>query len=489
MTDLTSLLPDTGRSSPKRQVTSACGFTEDDRGGVLWHWRESKRYVLRAVPTRLLRRTERGPWRGTTEMPFELSVALRELDNAERVRRGEAKVFDFPESERPMWRAYRVHRRRAVERFFAPVPGVVREAVKVGWTRGSYSLFRFLMTTPAAVDLMASEDGANLAWCLANADQLKGRELVGHTLRQARSQLRRRRRDALAFIGLPATTTALRGLGKVPRAQLGELMPELVRVVNSPTLLARAQTMPVWNGALFLLQERLLPWVTSSLLLEVSTDATQQNQGYSHCTVADLADAIELAAHMNVTIPPIHSRARLTEIHDDLFARTQVLTHFGSVVPFPPPPATLSKREQEWIQPLTTSAALAREGQTMHHCLGNLETQHQRAAAGEYYAFSLFRPERLTLAVAFHPRRGIWVIEDLRSAHNMPADDCAHAIAEELVARFNLGGLPTPWQAPEGKRPLTAPPDGGHDWENHDHHDDYDEPNHDPDWYIDDMPF
>jgi hypothetical protein len=71
----------------------------------------------------------------------------------------------------------------------------------------------------------------------------------------------------------------------------------------------------------------------------------------------------------------------------------------------------------------------------------------------------------------------------------MPADDCAHAIAEELVARFNLGGLPTPWQAHEGKRPLTAPADGGHDGENHDHHDDYDEPNHDPDWYIDDLPF
>ncbi len=429
----------------RSRVTRACGWREGKRGGYVWHYFHGNVHILRAAPPSILRLGSGARvWRRQLELPFELSTVLRELSHEEDVLAGRRTLASIPAQERPLRRPYRMHRRDALRRFFVDVPDAVQRALSP-WSSGSFALFRFLMTTPAAVDLMASEDGARLAWCLANAHDLREPHITRSErglLRRARTHAARRRREALGFVGLPTTTAALSALAKVPHASVCRQHIETVRaVLKTPELHNRARHLPVWNHALDLLKPELHRHVHQSFLLELSAEAsTMQDWNPLPFELRETLDM--LRAHGS--LPPVfRCRAHLRDVHDDMVRRRSPLSPWWSTTPFPPLPIVLSPRELAFMRPLTDSAALAREGEEMHHCLGSAALHHALASVGSFYAFALTKPTRLTLAVIWSRSLQRWHVYDLRGPANARASDAAVVFSDDIVARFERAGPPT----------------------------------------------
>ncbi len=345
-------------------------------------------------------------WRRQLQLPFELSTILRELRHDDDVRAGRRTLASIPADERSERRPYRTHRRDALRRFFVDVPDVVQQALRP-WSAGSFALFRFLMTTPAALDLMASDDGARLAWCLANAHALRSnpsRPAERGLLRRARAEVRRRRRDALAFVGLPTTTAALSALAKVPAGALCASHVDSVReVLKTPALYERARHLPVWNHALDLLTVPLHRHVHASFLLELCAEPSPPNRWTPLAT--ELRETLGMLQDQGAKAPVFRSRAHLREVHDEAVRRRSLLSRWWSSGSFPPLPIALSPRELSFVRPMSDSAALSREGEEMHHCLGSVPLHHALASVGAFYAFALTKPSRLTLAVTWSRAR------------------------------------------------------------------------------------
>lgn len=437
MTDLSELL-----AAPKGEshVTAACGYREGARGGFVWHWRAGRVHTLKVNPPRCMTRSnEGGPWRSLLYPPFQLSRMLIELALDDDIARGDLTLADAPPSVRPLRRPYRAHRRAAMTAFFADVPEDVRTALQRFWTAGSFPLFRLLMTCPEARELMQSEDGARLAWCLANAHELRDLQNERHLLRRARRLARKKRIEGLGFVGLPKTSSALKALSKIPCEEIdSQLVRALGTVLHDPALAARASHVPVLNReVLSLLTVELAPYVHAALLHEVSKIAPTLEASPLPVVARALADTVELLKSMGRPVPVFASRAHLTHVHDAAVAEheTQEVWPTSS---FPPLPITLSPRELTWLTPLTSSVALVNEGQAMHHCLGSLPSHHTGANAGTFFAFALTRPERLTLAITWNQRQGRWELYDLKGFANHAPDPDAMDIARELLSRFSL---------------------------------------------------
>jgi hypothetical protein len=429
------------RPVPSPRVTAACRFNVDDKGGFVWLLHHGNHYVLRANPPALLRRgSDARAWRRSLHLPFELSAILRELQHDDDVAAGRRTLTSIPDDERPVRRAYRMHRRDAMRRFFAAVPGRVQQALH-GFGSGSFPLFRFLMTTPAALDLMDSDDGARLAWCLANAHELSTGMPSRNLLRRARGQVRRRRRDALGFIALPTTSAALHGLARVPRADLGrDRIADLRRVLSLPELHDRARHLPVWNHALELLTPELHRHVHTSFLYELAAEPVPSRLESS--VAHEVRETLAMLAQHGAKPPVFRSRAHLREVHDDTLQRLSPLSTWWSPTPFPPSPLALSDRERAFVQPLVDSGALVREGKQMHHCLGSVPGHHALARLGLFVALTMTKPSRLTLAFSWSARLGDWILYDLRGPANQHAPAAAGALAEDLLTRLRRSGIP-----------------------------------------------
>lgn len=437
MADLTTLLP--GQGDGQNRVTAACAWKVGKNGGYVWHWKPGRIHVLRSTPPKVMTRSEGGPWRNLLDPPFELSTMLRELAHDDAVVAGLIRRSEGPRGDRALPGPYREHRRAAMRQFFADVPDPIQHALRDGWCDGSWPLFRFLSTTPEASDLMASDDGAAVAWCLANAHLFLDGKAASHGLRRARRLLHKKRHETLSLVGLPTTKAALKALARVPRRDFRKSLPGVVAtVLNTPLLWERAKHLPVWSEpVLELLRPALLPFIAPSLLLEVASQPLDMpGRG---AVLWLLQDTIALLQASQTPVPVFASRAALQAVHDEALAQQaqhQTPTSWWSSVPFPPLPIELSTRELTWMTPLLDSAALAAEGKAMHHCLGSIDTHHALAAKGHFYAFALTKPERLTLAVVFDATTTTWSLYDLKGKANVDADDSAGAIADALLQRF-----------------------------------------------------
>jgi hypothetical protein len=439
--------PWSARKSTNNAVTAACLFHEDDRGGFVWHFHHGNTHLMRSTPSLLRKGSGAGRWRASLHLPFEVSVVLREIRHEAALHEKARKLVDIPVHERPGKGRYRVYRREAMRRYFAPIHTDILDGI-ADWNAGSYPLLRFLLTTPDALDLMHSEDGARLAWCLANLHEID-HTAGSHPLRTGRSWVRRRRRDILGRLGLPPTNAALQALRKVPRASFNQgRLGDLGRVLRSPILDARARHLPVWDRALDVLHEDLHPFVHDALLRELCepdpvgplpTSAFLQSP-----LTCDLRHTLELFQQARMSPPVFRSVAHLREVHDDMMARRTRLEGVWSKAPFPPFPVELSAKERRSLTPLIDSAALLQEGRTMHHCLGTLRTHHLRARRGHFHAFAMTRPERLSLAFIWNIEEARWSLYDLRGPANQHAGAPAHDTASHLVARLQQAGPPPP---------------------------------------------
>lgn len=445
--------PSSARKPPNNAVTAACSFREDDRGGFVWHFHHGNTHLMRSTPSLLRKGSGDGRWRSSLHLPFEVSVVLREIRHEAALHEKARQVGDIPAHERPGKGQYRVYRRDAMRRYFAPIHTDILDGI-ADWNAGSYPLLRFLLTTPSALDLMHSEDGARLAWCLANLHDLD-LNAGSHPLRTGRSWVRRRRRDILGRLGLPTTNAALQALRKVPRASFSQgRLGDLGRVLRSPILHDRARHLPVWDRALDVLHEDLQAFVHDALLRELcerdpSGTLPPAAFGPSPLT-CDLRHTLELFRQARMSPPVFRSVAQIREVHDDMMARITRLEGVWSKAPFPPFPVELSAKEQRSLTPLIDSAELLREGRTMHHCLGTLRSHHRRARRGHFHAFAMTRPERLSVAFAWDVEAARWNLYDLRGPANQHAGAPAHELASQLLARLQQAGPPPPHVGDDG---------------------------------------
>lgn len=442
MDELSSLLS-SGAEGPSR-VTAACNWKEGKNGGYVWHWRRGRIHTLRSSPPKLMYKSgDAGPWRNLLDAPFELSTMLRELARDDAVQAGLAKRTDGPRNERPLSGPYREHRRAAMRRFFHDVAAPVRAGLQDGWCDGSWPLFRFLCKTPAALELLATPDGAAVCWGLANLHVFLEGDAASHALRRARRQLSKKRHEILGLFQLPATKAALKALAKVPRRDLGKTPLLAVReIVATPELATRGLHLPVWNHLVLEVLTPtmipLLPHVSPALLLQVSTWSGPEFEQGSLRLGFLLRDTVALVQQQGLPLPVFASLEHLQTVHDEALQAswsTKAIP-WWSPTPFPPLPITLSPRELDSVTPLLDSATLLAEGKTMHHCLGTMPWHHDAAAAGHFYAFALTKPERFTVAVIRGDGAGPWSFYDVKGPANASVSPAAMEVAEALLQRF-----------------------------------------------------
>ncbi|MDP2345553.1 MAG: PcfJ domain-containing protein [Deltaproteobacteria bacterium] len=341
---------------------------------------------------------------------------------------------------RPKKRPFHVRRRQNLRRFFEHVPQAVQDETARGFSAGTWPLFRFLHSTPAALSLCESEDGARIAWVLANAHVFLAPDVAMDvprkrvdTLAFARRWMTKKRKHILGRLGFPPTAASVTALAKVPRHHLSSrLIVDLRAVLTDPATRVAAAHLPRLSAALiaFLAAPDLVARVHHDFLVELAASNTVGYFGIDHL----LRDTIALGAQLDASLPLFASQAALREMHDELSVKAGKLMKLSNLV-LPHFPVPLTRAENEVLVPLQTTDALVAEGQGMHHCLGTLQFHHALAAAGHFYSFAVTAPVRSTLAfVRFNG--SAWSIYDFKGVANSPVPDEMYALAEGLLRRL-----------------------------------------------------
>lgn len=88
------------------------------------------------------------------------------------------------------------------------------------------------------------------------------------------------------------------------------------------------------------------------------------------------------------------------------------------------------------IHALTSSAALAKEGSSMHHCVGNYDVE---CHAGSFRVFGLSDAEGLRCTLNIEQLdKGNWRVQQLQSYCNGPASKEAHAVGHKIAKRYTM---------------------------------------------------
>lgn len=430
--------PDGSAAPPtSSRTTVRCGYKVGARGGYLWWWHPGKSWIVRSAPATVRTKEDgqRGRWVSILDPPFELSSLLRELDHEALVEAGERTITSFPRHERPKRTPHGLIRRASVRQFFKEVPLNVQAALKVGFTSGSWALFRLLMSSAHARDLMQSEDGARIAWLLGNMHHCLR---VADPLRRARRWAKLKRRDILGHLDFPSSASAVATLGRVAREDLSVwAIGDLRKVLLTPHLAERARHLPRITGAIIDLlgHEELVPYLSPALLTQLSLEEPGVARDRWRFSV-ELRETLYLLGQASMPVPTFLSREHVRRHHDRALAVVaRARTETQSKRSFPDLPIALSPEELTFIRHLGHSAALSEEGIVMSHCLGRLPFHHELARRGDFHAFAVEQPERLTLAL--HRRNGRWEIYDFRGPGNvMPSQGASIRTASSILDRF-----------------------------------------------------
>lgn len=437
----------------KTWSTKRTGFKVTDKGALYLEFSTARVYALRPDPARCwtgdLGRAPR--WYSLKEPPLEPGSRIRELRSVDGavtpaiVAVKDKEALHAAQQHTP----YFVRRRENVRKFLAHVPVAEQDVIaRVG--AGSWGLYRFLHGSPAALELCATDAGLALAFLLAHGHRLLGPPVddddhfpeggdVATSARRrslaiARALLPRKRKDIVGRFGLPPTKATLQALGKIPAAQLSpDLLVDVRAVLLDEWRRHRAAHLPVLSAAaLKLLRSPWWPQLAPTLLHEVAlSDDLIDVDGPARM----LRHLVALAQQLGQPVPYLHSMGQLVATHDALTVEARQWLK-AAKAPLPPLPEVLTADERRWVEPLPTLQAMVQEGAAMHHCLGTLMDQRQRAQQGHFFAFALHWPVRLTLAVVCDATSP-WQVYDLRGFANSEAPAVAWAWAKAFVERWN----------------------------------------------------
>ena len=437
--------------APKDYVTRRSAFKLREKGALYLEFNEARVFAYRPSPPRVWtrRKTDDGSkWLALRDPPLAIGDLIREIRVEDALMAGTLKWNDVPVEARPKRGSFYVRRRVNLRLFLHEVPRAVQDETSRGFQEGTWPLFRFLQSTPAALELCQSEDGARLAWLLANAHVLLLDEALiepwseqkrrPDTLAFARRWMTKKRKVILGRLGFAATSASVAALAKVPRHHLSATTARLLRtVLLHPESKAIAAHLPRLSTALlhFLNAPEFISRVHHDLFVELS-GGNLVSFGAS-ATVDELRDTVALAAQLDATLPLFKSRDQIRAMHDVLTEKARLLTQASNQL-LPPFPLSLSPPEAAVMAHLGTTLTLMGEGQGMHHCLGTLQMHHTLAAQGRFHAFAVKEPIRATLAF-IRPTGGPWGIYDFKAFANAPVPVDMHHLAASLLRRLNVG--------------------------------------------------
>jgi hypothetical protein len=243
-------------------------------------------------------------------------------------------------------------------------------------------------------------------------------------VRAARSLINRKQRVILKWLGFPATESVRRLLAKIsPDALTVPRLLWLREHLPDPACLVLLQHLPRINDIVLRLvtSKRVRPHLTPRLLLDLCVIEPQDYPLFQQAPKELLYDTMRMCEAVNWERCPVLFRSleALKALHRDLGWRIAWVLRMRKGVsykrlPLPPFPGT------EWIRPLKTVEAIAREGWEQEHCAASYIS---RVAEGHQYLYCVLKPLRGTLAISRQAGTRRWYPSQFRQLANAPVPE------------------------------------------------------------------
>jgi len=366
-----------------------------------WRLTPKARGFRHTVPNLDLREVRRWAARGFVERRVTAYVALQgELTRGDVDAAAHAK-----EVERI--RAGFTARQRSARAFLDEIPPHVRRIV-CRFRHRHWPVLSMLGRAPRSLDLITSNPA--LGWMLAS-NPMFHRPNVERPMRACRTWCSRPRPEIAAWLGFPATRSAVRLLGKIePQALTTDGLRALrARMLEgAPIVRSLAHVPRITRDMLDVVGPlQFAPIVTPALLGFIATaDRFEASR-----TVRTLFEVARMGAALEADLRPVRTTAELRNLHDELVERTEAARHGRvEILDFPDPPLA----PEDGIEPIADHRALIDEGAAQHHCVASYA---KHVAERRLYVYRVTGPERATVSIK--PRAdGTWRISELRASHN-----------------------------------------------------------------------
>ncbi len=302
--------------------------------------------------------------------------------------------------------AYSFVARQAYRAFWWAVPEAYRELVMPFRDR-RWHMLALLARCPGADDLVVGNPA--LAFCLASNWAFHV-PIASHPLRAARSQVYKKQRRILEWLGFPGTEAVRQLLRRIPRESMTvEFLTSLRAAIQSPETARRLSFMGRISQDVFYLiaTPEIAPYVAFSLLEEVSHDRVPDAD---RMVAYKIRDMLNMSEELQCKLPKLRSIAQVNQLHEDLVFDFNLRREAASDEPLPPPPVAGKEGE---IEPLETCQELASEGRLQQHCVGSYA---HSVRCGQTYVYRMLKPERATLAIMQGPRG--WTLREIHGYRN-----------------------------------------------------------------------
>jgi hypothetical protein len=311
-------------------------------------------------------------------------------------------------------------KRLAINRFLSSIPEAVRTELR-RYSERRWHLLSLFARCPGAMDLSRSNPA--LLFALAS-NWAFHKPAVQWSVRAARGLINRKQRVILKWLGFPATESVRRLLAKIsPNALTVLRLLWLREHLPDPACLALLKHLPRINDTVLRLvtSRRVRPHLTPRLLLDLCMIEQEKGSILFPPQRTLLYDTLRMCEAVNWERCPVLFRSleALKALHRDLGWRIAWVLRMRKGVsykrlPLPPFPGT------EWIRPLKTVEAIAREGWEQEHCAASYIS---RVAEGHQYLYCVLKPLRGTLAISRQAGTRRWYPSQFRQLANAPVPE------------------------------------------------------------------
>ena len=389
-------------------------------------------------------------WRPTRKLADEVVSQARFFDvPAERPEKPPSP-FAFADGQlalpgvtREEWAAKRQYRDDVARlNFVGLIPEDFRQELARYRSR-RWHLLSVFARCPGALDL--SQSNPALLFALAS-NWVFHKPAVSQPIRAVRSLVNRKQRAIQAWLGFPDSEKVRRILAKIdPEALSIRSLVFLRSVIDDPVCVKLLGHLPVINESALALatQYRLRPHVTPCLLRdalqqEKELDGSGRHRRPAVGIIELMQDTVRMCEAVRWEHCPtmFHSLKGVKRLHDALVPHVgEAFLLQGNALAENLPAPPFSGTDE--IVPLTTVAALVREGQEQHNCVAVRASMVNR---GYQYIYSVRAPVRGTLSVRFN---GIgWMPSEFLLACNKPVPDAIRTTT--FNALFQSGRPVTP---------------------------------------------
>jgi hypothetical protein len=307
-----------------------------------------------------------------------------------------------------------------VGRFVSLIPPRILPLLTL-FHEGRWQLYSFLARCGDEARELA-ESHLPLAYALAHA---KAFHPVARPLRSARSLVKKKRRDILAWLGFPNTASTVRLLGRLdPSSMSVQRLLRLRWILNGndervTRLLRHVPRIHAEHiDSLAFLRDTLTP----RLMAEMS------DRGTAAMALGWLNRLSRAVRELEEPLPPVSDMEHLENLierKERELCNHALCQHLPNEFPSPP----VLPQENAGIEPIQTLPELIAEGESQHNCCVNYAL---RVLKGTYYLYRVLRPVRATFSLRLL-KNGAWVPDQLLEARNQPVSP--------LVRQHVLEGL------------------------------------------------